>query len=467
MIKYIHIAQDAVKNERKGEKMKKVLAVILAMLMIMVVFAGCGGGGTETSGSGSSNSEVEGSKWPSGYPFNETDFKGKTLTWCTHWAMPDEKGYQKEFMDATGAKLEFNILSGGGGIEYYTQLNAGIASGSGPDIAVVYNWAMPTWIRKGLLLPLDTALDLSDKIYDTAVQGIMDFFNYQGKEYVISDTYVNSYYMVYRKDLIEEAGLEDPYEVWKAGEWSYERFNEYLQALTYDSNDDEIIDKIGLTGYTNEAWFGTAENGNYVRYDENGYPQFALIDDDILETLVQSRLCKDNGWQRYKFLPVDEFMSGNFAFLFSAPWDWPKVIEAFGIENLGWVQLPYAPSNTSKVVMNRINAVGYAFTNNLDVPELAEEWIKYSIFWERTDVDYETIEQELIDENWGGSREFYEFNQLMQTMTFAPNDGCFGVLPNFIQNLVFGAQTDTPANLVQAAYPTCQAEINKIFFEEE
>ena len=159
-------------------------------------------------------------------------------------------------------------------------------------------------------------------------------------------------------------------------------------------------------------------------------------------------------------------LSGNVAFLFSAPWDWPRSIETFGIENIGWVQMPYAPSNTSKVVLNRVNAVAYAFTNNLDVPELAEEYIKYSMFWERKDVDHAKKEQEIIDEIWGGSREFYEFNKLMQTKTFAPNDGCFGILTNLLQSLVLWGQTDTPANCVAAAQPLCQAEIDKIFYGE-
>ena len=452
--------------------MKKFLVVFLALIMIVAVFAGCGKT-PENSSKASENSQQEqtseaGSKYPSGYAFDETSYKGKTLRWWNHWDTVDTKGYIAEFENATGAKIEYSTLSGNGGTEYAAQLSSAITAGTGPDIAVVYDWALPAWTRKGLLIPLSEVLDVNEEIYkDKISQAMLDFFTYQHESYVINTSNVACYYLLYRKDLIDEAGLDDPYELWEKGEWNYEKFNEYMQALTYDSDDDGVIDMRGLTGYTDEAWLGTVENGNYVRWKEDGTPYFALTDSDMLECLVENRECMYNGWQKQDVLPVDEFKSGKFAFFYSAQWDWQVVIEAFGAENIGWVQMPYAMGNTSKVVLNRTNAVGYAFPSCIKEKGLAEHYIKYNMFWTRIDVDPEESIAEYVETSFGGIRELYDFHTAMQKQTFAPNAGCFSVLLNVIQSKVLWNFEDTPANQVQSAKTAAQMLIDEVFYGDD
>ncbi|MBP0989991.1 MAG: extracellular solute-binding protein [Oscillospiraceae bacterium] len=443
--------------------LKKVFAAALAVLMVILCFAACGKGGESSNPQESSKQE---SNYPSGFAFDETSFKGKKLQWWNHWDTVDTKGHIAEFENATGTKIEYSTLSGGGGTEYAAQLSSAITAGTGPDIAVVYDWAVPSWTKKGLLVPLDEVMNLSDEIYkDKISDAMLNFFAYNGKSYVIATNEVSCYYLIYRKDLIEEAGLDDPYELWKNKEWNYTKFNEYLAALTYDSDDDGVIDMFGLTGYTDEGWLGTVENGNYVRWTEDGTPKFALTDPDLIAALTEAHVVGTNGWIRNDVLPLDEFLSGKFAFLFSAQWDWEKAIDTFGIEKIGFVQMPYAEGvNESKVVLNRTNASGYAFTQNIDEPGLAEHYIKYAMFWDRADRNLDAKPEN--SPTFGGSREFYEFHRQMQKLTFAPNAGSFGVLYNVIASKILWNYTDTVANLVQSAQPAAQALIDEVFYED-
>ena len=58
---------------------------------------------------------------------------------------------------------------------------------------------------------------------------------------------------MYNKDLIEAAGLEDPYVLWQAGRWTYDALEEYGIALTQDTDGDGVIDQWGIGDLPNPA----------------------------------------------------------------------------------------------------------------------------------------------------------------------------------------------------------------------
>lgn len=59
----------------------------------------------------------------------------------------------------------------------------------------------------------------------------------------------------YNMEMIENAGLEDPYDLWKRGEWTWDVFLDYAQKLTTGEGTDKVY------GFTSEEASGDRQLG--------------------------------------------------------------------------------------------------------------------------------------------------------------------------------------------------------------
>jgi len=55
----------------------------------------------------------------------------------------------------------------------------------------------------------------------------------------------NTYMVAFNKQMLDDAGLEDPNVLFENGEWTWDKWREYLQTLTKDSDGDGVIDVYG------------------------------------------------------------------------------------------------------------------------------------------------------------------------------------------------------------------------------
>ena len=60
---------------------------------------------------------------------------------------------------------------------------------------------------------------------------------------------VNAYVLAFNMDLINGAGLENPQDLYDRGEWTWDKWQEYLKVLTRDTNGDGKTDIYGYSGY--------------------------------------------------------------------------------------------------------------------------------------------------------------------------------------------------------------------------
>ena len=80
----------------KGMKTKRLLATLLLLCLTLGLCA-CGDGAGDKS---------EASGTATGFTFEKEKFKGKKLTFWSHWDMSDFLEVAQEFMDQTGATIE-------------------------------------------------------------------------------------------------------------------------------------------------------------------------------------------------------------------------------------------------------------------------------------------------------------------------------------------------------------------------
>lgn len=253
--------------------MKQILKSILAIMMILcMLFTVVGCGGTEnvgseeqvaaddsfftdeatqnekeetTSNDGTSNSKdndndggkdtgttvvpqenkVGGKSWKEVLGSMPKKLRGKTITmynWNTANEYTGAPEVIEKFTKQTGIKVKWQNVTFG---NYFTKLTALVASGKGiPDIVRV---RLDEFAMLKDLQPLSVAgYDFSDEAWD---QNLMKLYTYGNNTYATSlqNTHLGSPNMMfYNKALIKKYDMEDPYELWKAGKWT---FNKYVE----------------------------------------------------------------------------------------------------------------------------------------------------------------------------------------------------------------------------------------------
>ncbi|MBP0990335.1 MAG: extracellular solute-binding protein [Oscillospiraceae bacterium] len=446
--------------------MKKILAIVLAALMLAAVFSGCGKDPGTSSGGNTQNSEAGPSKWPSGYYFNETDFQGQELYL---WNLGNADGeVAKEFMEATGVTIKASTT------EYRKPetMVAAILAGKGADLISIDNTVFPAFAIRKILIPVTDVINIFDPNVvnqDHVVKDLCDYFSYNGECYGFNFSRfpMASSYIIYRRSMIEEAGLDDPYEVWQRGEWSYDKFKEYCAELSYDSNDDGVNDVFGCAGAIDINTLGSVgENPYAVRWDEEGRPRFALTDPDLSECLQfinDMRIDNTYLWSN----DSNDLIYKKAAMFWHIPaWHSVHILESVPVEDIGWVQIPYATSNTSKLVKNLIHSGAIAVPSSATGREaLVAEWIKYNYCIDRADTDYEAQKQKIIDDTYGGSEEWFNFAMTEASKNVYLDSYSFGALETLMQPVFWSTEGSALSRAQSVAY-AAQQEIDEVFYGE-
>jgi len=119
--------------------------------------------------------------------------------------------------------------------EYWVKVPAAAAAGELPDIIPMGDTDVSTLSVKNVLLPLSgyaAGVDMSDFI-----QSALEHSSWGGELYGMPYECGPSMW-VYNKGLIKEAGVDDPWELAQAGEWTQAAFDSTIQALTKGEGDD-------------------------------------------------------------------------------------------------------------------------------------------------------------------------------------------------------------------------------------
>jgi ABC-type glycerol-3-phosphate transport system substrate-binding protein len=93
---------------------------------------------------------------------------------------------------------------------------------------------------------VDEYIDLNSDIWQN-VSSAMDLLNFGGKHYEFITSITAEQVCIYNKATIEANGLDDPWELYEAGEWNWDTFKSMLLDFV-----DEDLDQYGLDNWYNE-----------------------------------------------------------------------------------------------------------------------------------------------------------------------------------------------------------------------
>jgi len=251
------------------------------------------------------------------------------------------------------------------------------------------NWAMALMSQK-LLFPISDNKAVNLKKPEPIVKGTLaprwnqttiDSFTFSGKYYAFSEgiNTNNAQVVFFNKRLFREAGLDPnlPYDMQKAGTWTWAAFLDICKKLTRDINNDGIKDTYAMTRDLSTDMLDaiiSSNGGRYVDKDPktgkfvnaSGRPEFLeglqfairLQTEGVLKPKPETA-----NWDWYK----PEFADGKVAM---------RVDESYVMNELqnmrddwGMVLFPKGPRSTNYRVFTRENIMVIPATYNLDTVE--------------------------------------------------------------------------------------------------
>lgn len=348
-------------------KMKKLLALVLALCSLLL--CACGGGTdtpTEPSGSqGSSepsNSESTGGE-SAGIP--DVDLGGFEFIMADWWSDPT---YEKGEADTAWEQMvgdyhdqletDMNFTWQQIGLQHLGTYNSVLIDSflQNKPLCTAFQMNLNDFTAmaaQGLLYDLGS-LDAFDFENDEKwSKTIIDYFTIGGKVYAARPAEDQPRLGIYfNKRLFEEAGIDPelPYDLQAEGKWDWEHFEELCQKLTRDTNADGVTDIYAYGGNDCEVMtVGIYGNGAmFVERDENGYfvdgtlnPAFeeglnwavSLINKGYIEKFGQGQ-----AWDS----SYTDFKNGKSAMLTCQTWVMESYLDGMADE-IGYVMLPAGP----------------------------------------------------------------------------------------------------------------------------
>lgn len=177
----------------------------------------------------------------------DVELENKTIKWLAHYDLnPSSNGASKS------VGLEMFEKKYGGEIQYYpttwenrfNDLSTYVLGGEGIDFFSGDDTAnFPKGIVSGMFQPVDDYIDMNSAIWQNT-KDAMELLNFGGKHYEFITTVTAEAVVIYNKATIEANGLDDPWDLYEAGEWNWDTFKQMLLDFV-----DEDSDQWGLDGF--------------------------------------------------------------------------------------------------------------------------------------------------------------------------------------------------------------------------
>ena len=324
----------------------------------------------------------------------------------TNTSVEDSPGYQgtisdqmmfdvvKKIEDKYNVTIEYQNLTYVGIQE---SLNTSILAGTPDcDIYLVDTFLGVPAVMNGYALDLKTVLPADSDIFtDKLVMNYLDLGD--GAAYMMTPVAAqaqvgSTYPLMFNLQMIQDANLEDPRDLYEKGEWTWDKFAEYCQALTKDTNGDGIIDVYGFGGYQQE-WFESMlmSNGTYVAM--NGTENFSSPEVTEVLQFMQDMYVTYNCAYPYAAESASDVMrfiyrDGKCAFSPGAAWilgsyadyNWDGSAASTLEFDMVFVPWPVGPSGNQETNRMKItNGEYYIIPVGVEDPELV-----YNIFYDFT-----------------------------------------------------------------------------------
>ena len=171
----------------------------------------------------------------------DTDIKvEKKIRWLSHWAIDETQAAAELFKYVYGIPENGDTSYGDDAdkifdyifVDYKSRwdtLGTMVSTGDSPDIFQFEIANYPYAAYRKMFQPIDDIIDFSDPLWDPT-RDVMEKFKWGGETYCAIVTLNLDQVMWYRRSVVEQAGLKEPYEYYKEGKWDWNTMLDMLAA---------------------------------------------------------------------------------------------------------------------------------------------------------------------------------------------------------------------------------------------
>lgn len=253
-------------------KYTKAIAGALALVSAVTAFSGCSGSGSPATTSGTTDSSAASTTGETQKQMSENegvqsavnnvsagenykDIKVDTkIKWMAWWDIQEAspavevfkklygtpenkpKGYESVADENVFVNIKVSSYA-----DRYTSLSKLVQSDDSPDCFPFEICNYPYSVYQNLFQPLDGIIDFTTDDWADYKEAI-DKFNWGGKNYCPIMSLVPTSFLWYRKSTVEEAGLDDPWELYESGKWTWETFLTMARKFSDPDNGKYVLD---------------------------------------------------------------------------------------------------------------------------------------------------------------------------------------------------------------------------------
>lgn len=356
--------------------MKKLFCILLCFAMLFTV-VGCGGK-TDTASGGADDNYLA-NKLELELTEQDKVFEAIKGTTMTKIGNPDDfDPYAKQISDEFCERYDITIdYVPMGYTEYVTKLPQMVASGNPPDTGVMTDATALSFIYGNIAMPLNEYLILEDKYWD---MDVLNAFKVNGNYYAVNTAEIDTFFVYYNKTLFEEQAIEDPYELYEKGEWTWDKLREIAKKATLYEDDNTTVKCYGIGTHYKEV-FVLANGGNIVDIDESGTKYVSKL--TSANTIAGLNFLKDlsaDGSYNASIAGFTEFPARQLAMFIERP---QHCIGAYDLLNtmddeIGIVPIPKGPNADKEYAAS--NLIANFVPANARNPVAGAAW---AYFWAR------------------------------------------------------------------------------------
>lgn len=287
--------------------------------------------------------------------------------------------------------------------ERFDKLAAAITANKDvPDI-FKYEWiAFPSQIVREMYQPIDSIVDFESDIW-SPTKDVADQFVLKGEHYVAPVGYEASAMLCYDNSVIESEGLDDPYQLYLDGEWTWSAWENIMTDYVGNASDTE---RYGVNGFFKNH-FVQQTGKRLVEYDADSNTFVNNLKDPDIEK-AENMLYDMNkkglilgGW----IGSASDCFSQNC--LFYAMGDWAYTGNSGPKEGDNWAIVPIPASDDNPQKITTSNMTAYMWVKGSDKADAVKCWFECNRV-AKTDPKYaETNKEKFMENNPYWTEEMY------------------------------------------------------------
>lgn len=287
--------------------------------------------------------------------------------------------------------------------ERFDKLAAAITANKDvPDI-FKYEWiAFPSQIVREMYQPIDSIVDFDSDLW-SPTKDVADQFVLKGEHYVAPVGYEASAMLCYDNSVIESEGLDDPYQLYLDGEWTWSAWENIMTDYVGNATDTE---RYGVNGFFKNH-FVQQTGKRLVEYDSDSNTFVNNLKDPDIEK-AENMLYDMNkkglilgGWVG----SASDCFSQNC--LFYAMGDWAYTGNSGPKEGDNWAIVPIPASDDNPQKITTSNMTAYMWVKGSDKADAVKCWFECNRV-AKTDPKYaETNKEKFMENNPYWTEEMY------------------------------------------------------------